>query len=255
MYRQKCLEMDETPVGRTLFHNGLMSPNFHQLEEMACLCNICTENGAENFGNLNKLEEKIELLWLQNNEGEYPISGIKELAENHKGYLFRDSSNNLKNHDECASHCMEWHLSNDPKCGNNYTNSCSSCNEHWQLHEDLANTLDELNCSAEERDTLRNEIDTFEENLSKYVSHLIRGKYQCSCYMKEVADLKLGHVIAVCDYTMKLMFRQLYEPQKKWFGKKGASVHGVMFLYKEEEDGLILTEYNDTFSEPDDKQN
>ena len=43
MYQQKCQEMDETPIGRTLFYNGLMSANFHQLEEMAGLCNICTE--------------------------------------------------------------------------------------------------------------------------------------------------------------------------------------------------------------------
>ena len=78
MYQQKCQEMDETPIGRTLFYNGLMSANFHQPEEMAGLCNICTENGAENFGNLHKLAERIELLWLQNNEGERPISGIKE---------------------------------------------------------------------------------------------------------------------------------------------------------------------------------
>ena len=87
MYQQKCQEMDETPIGRTLFYNGLVSANFHQLEEMAGLCNICTENGAENFGNLNKLAERIELLWLQNNEGECPISGIKERAKNLKGYL------------------------------------------------------------------------------------------------------------------------------------------------------------------------
>ena len=73
--------------------------------------------------------------------------------------------------------------------------------------------------------------------------------------MKEVADLKPGHVIAVSDYMMKLMFRWLYEPQKEWFGKKGASVHGVMFLYREEDEGLILTEYHDTFSEADYTQN
>ena len=48
--------------------------------------------------------------------------------------------------------------------------------------------------------------------------------------MKEVADLKPGHAIGVSDYMMKLVFRRLYEPQKEWFGKKGASVYGVMFL-------------------------
>ena len=98
MYREKCEEISETPIGRTLFYDGLAAANFHQLEEMAGLCNIhvCTESSAENFENLIKLAERIELHWLQNNEGECPISDIKERAKNLKGYLLRDFSNNLK---------------------------------------------------------------------------------------------------------------------------------------------------------------
>ena len=149
----------------------------------------------------------------------------------------------------------QWCLNDKPQCGNSHTNSCSNCNERWQLIEDLGSTIDELNCSSEERDNLKTEVGIIEDNLSKYISHLIRGKYQRDCYMKEVADLRPGHAIGVSDYMMKLMFRRLYEPQKEWFGKKGASVHGVMFLYREEEEGPILTEYHDTFSEMDDTQN
>ena len=44
-------------------------------------------------------------------------------------------------------------------------------------------------------------------------------------------------------------------PRRSGLEKKGASVHGVMFLYREEEEGLILTEYHDTFSEADHTQN
>lgn len=44
MYQQKCQEMDEIPIGWTLFNNGLMSANFHQLKEMGGLCSICTES-------------------------------------------------------------------------------------------------------------------------------------------------------------------------------------------------------------------
>ena len=73
--------------------------------------------------------------------------------------------------------------------------------------------------------------------------------------MKEVADLKPGHVIAVSNYMIKLMFRQLYEYQKEWFGKKGASVREVMFLYSEKEEGLVLAKYHDMFSEADVTQN
>ena len=82
-------------------------------------------------------------------------------------------------------------------------------NERWQLIEDLGSTIDELNCSTEERGNLKTEVGIIEDNLSKYISHLIRGKYQRDCYMKEVADLRPGHAIGVSDYMMKLMFRRL----------------------------------------------
>lgn len=88
MYQQKCQEMDEIPIGWTLFNNGLMSANFHQLKEMGGLCST--------------------VHWLQKNEGECPISCMKERAKNLNHFSY-----NLKNNNECVSHCMEWCLSND----------------------------------------------------------------------------------------------------------------------------------------------
>ena len=50
---------------------------------------------------------------------------------------------------------------------------------------------------------------------------------------------------------MKLMFQKLYEPQREWYGKKGLSLHGVMFMFKNS-DGKLITEFHDTFSDSDD---
>ena len=41
--------------------------------------------------------------------------------------------------------------------------------------------------------------------------------------------------MVVSDYMMKLMFQKLYEPQRDWFGKKGVSLHGMMFFYLKRE--------------------
>ena len=82
------------------------------------------------------------------------------------------------------------------------------------------------------------EVRDIDENLSKYISQLIRGKYLRDCYMKEVSQLKPGHAVGVSEYMMKLMFRR-YEPQKERFGKNGAFVHGVMVMYRDEQDGPI----------------
>ena len=67
-------------------------------------------------------------------------------------------------------------------------------------------------------------------------------------------ELEPGHAVVVSDYMMKLTFQKLYEPQRDRFGKKGVSLHGMMFLFKEGDMGLV-TEYHDTFSESDDIQN
>ena len=69
------------------------------------------------------------------------------------------------------------------------------------------------------------EVRDIDENLSKYISQLIRGKYLRDCYMKEVSQLKPGHAVGVSEYMMKLMFRR-YEPQKEWFGKNGVLCMG-----------------------------
>ena len=66
-------------------------------------------------------------------------------------------------------------------------------------------------------------------------------------------ELEPGHAVVVSDYMMKLTFQKLYEPQRDRFGKKGVSLHGMMFLFKEGDMGLV-TEYHDTFSVPDDTQ-
>ena len=54
---------------------------------------------------------------------------------------------------------------------------------------------------------------------------------------------------------MKLLFQRLHEPQKDWFGKKGVSLHGAMFIFRDSDDGPLITEFHDNLSENDDKQN
>ena len=54
---------------------------------------------------------------------------------------------------------------------------------------------------------------------------------------------------------MKLPFQRLHKPQKDWFGKKGVSLHGAMFIFRDYADGPLMTEFHDNLSENDDKQN
>jgi len=87
------------------------------------------------------------------------------------------------------------------------------------------------------------------------MSHLVRGKHQRSQFLSQINNLKKGETIIVVDYMMKLLFQRLHEPQKDWFGKKGVSLHGAMFIFRNNNDGPFVTEFHDNLSENDDKQN
>ena len=106
-----------------------------------------------------------------------------------------------------------------------------------------------------EKAVFQQQVDKFEESLCQYISHLVRGKHQRSQFLTHIDNLQKGETIIVVDYMMKLLFQILHEPQKDWFCKKGVSLHGAMFIFRDSDDGPLTTEFHDNFSENDDKQN
>ena len=106
----------------------------------------------------------------------------------------------------------------------------------------------------ENKTTQLNRLKEIQSNLSQYICHIVRSVYQRRQFHADVKNLKPGETVLVVDYMMKLLFRKLYEPQSDWFGKKGVSLHGAMFLFKESADGPLITECHDYYSE-DDTQN
>ena len=104
-------------------------------------------------------------------------------------------------------------------------------------------------CSRMKRKKLSRKLICFR---TIYRLHLVRGKYQGRKFEEDTGELSGDSTVVVADY-MKLLFQKLFEPQKNWFGKKGVSLHGTMFLYKSE--GKLITEFYDLYCENDDKQN
>lgn len=242
-------------LGKTKFYEGLQAGNFKELVEMAGLCNICTENGAENFAKLDVLLASLEEHWHKHNTTQCPIPDLALRAKQYKGYLLSDFNNHLEIHSECATHCMRWYLSPEPACSSVHPHSCHSCNERWSLFSEIKNVMDCLNVEQSEKIVIQQNLDQIEESLHIYISHLVRGKYQrCQC-LSQINNLKKGETIIVVDYMMKLPFQRLHKPQKDWFGKKGVSLHGAMFIFRDYADGPLMTEFHDNFSENDDRQN
>ena len=234
-----------------MFFKGLSAGNFCTMAEQAGLCNICTEYGAENFVSLLSLLENLCL------------NGIISVAENLnfskrinelKGYLRSEYSGNLQEHSNCAAHCMKLLLSDQEKaeCTEEHQLNCEKCVERFNIISEIRAILEKFNKT--DKDCCVKQIEQIESNLSTCVGHLVRGKYQRMKFTKNVQNLQTHQVVAVADYMMKLLFQKLFEPRRDLFAKKGVSVHGTMFLYKNE-NNRILTEFHDLYSEEDDRQN
>ena len=129
--------------------------------------------------------------------------------------------------------------------------SCHDCNERWSLITEIRQAITSLNVAESEKAVLQQQVHKFEESLCQYISHLVRGKHQRSQFLTHIDSLKKGETIIVVDYMMKLLFQRLHEPQKDWFGKKGVSLHGAMFIFRDSDDGPVTTEFHDNFSEND----
>ena len=238
-------------ISKTMFFKGLSAGNFCTMAEQAGLCNICTEYGAENFVSLLSLLEKLCLNGTISVAESLNFSKhINEL----KGYLLSEYSGNLQEHSNCAAHCIKLLLSDQEKaeCTEEHQLNCEKCVERFNIISEIRAILEKSNKT--DKGYCVKQIEQIENNLSTYVGHLVRGKYQRMKFTKDVQNLQTHQVVAVADYMMKLLFQKLFEPQRDWFAKKGVSVYGTMFLYKNE-NNQILTGFHDLYSEEDDRQN
>ena len=62
-YENECARQGSRPISRSKFFEGLNAGDFKEMIEMAGLCNICDEVGAQNF------EIVLNSLGLPNSDG------------------------------------------------------------------------------------------------------------------------------------------------------------------------------------------
>lgn len=171
-YVEECKENEKKPIGKTKFYEGLQAGNFHEMAEMAELCNHCTEYGAGNFQDLENFLVDIE--------SKVPLTCptvISEMIKRFKGYLIAEFPKNLSKHADCATHCIEWYLSHSPSCIH-HPNSCHLCNERWSVFEDIQALTDQTKSSNQENTELVERLRKIQTSLSQYISHIVRSVHQ-----------------------------------------------------------------------------
>ena len=64
-----------------------------------------------------------------------------------------------------------------------------------------------------------------------YASHLLRTKHQADYHKFILNSLQPGDAVVIIDYEMKLELGvRLRECQRDWYGKRGISLHGLLFI-------------------------
>ena len=78
---------------------------------------------------------------------------------------------------------------------------------------------------------LEEELKEVMNSLALYASHLLRTRHQADYHKFILNSLQPGDAVVIIDYEMKLELGvRLRECQRDWYGKRGISLHGLLFI-------------------------
>lgn len=182
-----------------------------------------------------------------------------------QAYLKRDFGNNLELHSNCATHCIQYNLCTDDRspgalgrsectCADEPHNiECAECVERFTIFEDLRALIQDVDVLT--RTPLEAKLQSYQDTVSQYVGHQIRTVHQRSVLKQFIGMLTPTSVVVLCDFKMKILFQLLRENCQGWYGKRGASLLGVMFIFLAPgSDTDLLIEWHDLVSEDDTRQ-
>ena len=82
--------------------------------------------------------------------------------------------------------------------------------------------------------------------LQAFHTHVSRGLWQVAEYKKIVDGLKVGQVLIVTDYKMKILPVNFNQNSEEWYGQKGNSLKGAFVRFREADGTPIKSFYLDT---------
>ena len=89
--------------------------------------------------------------------------------------------------------------------------------------------------------------------MDKYYGHLIRNHIQRGAYKDYLDRLDGTNVLVFTDFKMKILYQKMQGTStrllRNYFGKRGNSDLGIVFVYKNTRESDLCVEYFDLFSE------
>lgn len=248
-------------IKKTKFYEAISACNFKTLQVLRGLCNICDQYGFKAF---QKLEDLLTSLALLLPTEVATITQLKLCAKECQHYLRTDFSRHVSVHSATATHCLQFAFADSGKdigslrhhecscASQEHLMDCDKCNLRFYLFEQLYKLVDAL--PAETRDQYLKKCNEIEASLGVYVGHIMRGVHQRGTLAYFLENLKENQCVVLADYKMKYLFQAFRENCSSWYAKRGASILGILVLYRDPASGELMMEYHDIVSEVDCRQ-
>ena len=204
------------------------------------LCAICTENGYQNWQELQALlDEMCESALLHHVSVDH--HSWKRRISQLRTFLRCDLRQLCTLDNECADLCLRFALSdpnpNSPShspCKHDHTKHHPQCDECQLLYEDARLFLESLShiqgISQEKHKDWHERLEVCEFKTSKYVGHLMRDA-NAQQHQDETLRVLPAHVVQViADYMMKRKGYKFAEIQTECFAKSSFSMLGTLSL-------------------------
>jgi len=177
-YKLECQREGRSHISESTFRKGLKAGNFKDMAEMFGLCNICHEYGERNWQNIQGLVEELRSLANMSNacsstevNDDAQFQTLQIRIKRLKGHLLTQFSRNLTVHSECASHCIEFNLVEEPQCSG-HSLTCEDCNGRLSIFKDIQAIVATLQ-DEEAVQKMNERLDKMKQNLTMYVGNAI----------------------------------------------------------------------------------
>jgi hypothetical protein len=138
--------------------------------------------------------------------------------------------------------------------------TCAACLNYAQIPGNLRKLLNairnaltrEMAPSAaratvdEELSSMLDCVEPLGRILQAFHTHVARGLWQVAEYKKIVNGIKVGQVLIVTDYKMKILPVNFNQNSEEWYGQKGNSLKGAFVRFREADGAPIKSFYLDT---------
>ncbi|RHZ68667.1 hypothetical protein Glove_294g61 [Diversispora epigaea] len=214
---KKYHEQYSDGMQRTSFFTRLQDKKYIYREDLGGLCQTCQKYGYEIFSDLSKYIEKHVNQSLIQKRLLITVDNLKQFLKRDYENHFHITKSGMTFHNPYINYCLLYAFGN---CTENHNQTCNECQELFSLFENIRSYIDSTN--YEELEDLKN-------HLLYYLAHQTRKVYLNTQFNVNLLELDEKTVLILVDYKMKILPKTARETKNDWFGKKGWSLHTVMF--------------------------